>query len=397
MKLASTKRGAGGLRIIVLGYIVRGPLGGLAWHHLQYVMGLFRLGHDVYFIEDSDDYDSCYNPQTGLTGPDPDYGLQFAGQCFELAGIRERWAYHDAHTARWHGPCAGTAVQLCKTADLLLNLSGVNPLRPWLEQILVRALVDTDPAFTQLRHLNGPEAMALAQKHNVFFTFGENIGRNGCTIPDDGLPWQATRQPVVIDAWPVTEAPRDGRFTTVMQWDSYSDREYRGVRYGMKSASFDPYLELPLKTASQLELAIGSDTAPRELLGANGWILSNPLEVTRDLETYQRYLQGSKAEFSIAKHGYVFTHSGWFSERSANYLSSGRPVLVQETGFSDWMESGNGVLAFTTTEQALAGIERINTDYVRQCEAARSLAESYFESSVILGSLLERAFQPPEG
>ncbi|MCU7817017.1 MAG: hypothetical protein KZQ81_17925 [Candidatus Thiodiazotropha sp. (ex Rostrolucina anterorostrata)] len=164
------------LRIIVLGYIVRGPIGGLAWHHLQYVMALDRLGHNVYFVEDSDDYPSCYNPTTHITDSDPSYGLKFTADAFKKVGLAERWAYYDAHVSRWFGPCADHILDICKTADLLLNLSGVNPLRSWLATIPKRALVDTDPVFTQLRHLTDSTARSLALQHNSFFSFGENIG-----------------------------------------------------------------------------------------------------------------------------------------------------------------------------------------------------------------------------
>src|SRR6266496_125414 len=118
------------LRIVVLGYIVRGPLAGLAWHHLQYVMGLAKLGHDVYFVEDSGDSPwCCYDPTRHVTDADPTYGLRFARPVFERAGLAARWAYFDAHTLSWLGPGADRILEVCASADLLLNLGGVNPLR----------------------------------------------------------------------------------------------------------------------------------------------------------------------------------------------------------------------------------------------------------------------------
>jgi hypothetical protein len=382
------------LRIIVLGYIVRGPIGGLAWHHLQYVMGLSLMGHEVVFVEDSGDTEwSCYDPSTGETGINPDYGLQFAQQAFSQVGLPDQWCYHDTFTSRWLGPFSGKIEAYCRDADLLLNLSGVNVLRGALAEVPTRAYVDTDPAFTQIRNLQDKSRRDFVGQHNTFFSFGENIGTKGCNVPNDGFPWQPTRQPVVLDKWPVVPARKNGRFTTVMQWDSYKVREYGGVSYGMKSRSFEPYMDLPEKTGSTLELAIGSESAPRELLQGRGWHLRDPLEVTRDLWTYQRYLQQSMAEFSIAKHGYVITNSGWFSERSANYLASGRPVLVQDTGFSDWLSTGSGVIAFNNPGEALAGIERISRKYGEHCEAARAVAEEYFDSYKVLTSLVERAMQ----
>ena len=388
MSLAS-RSSSDRLRIIVLGYIVRCPLGGMAWHHLQYVMGLAQLGHDVYFVEDSDDRPwCCYDPARGVTDTDPTYGLQFATRTFKRVGLGDRWAYHDAHTSGWFGPGADHILDICAGADLLLNLSCANPLRPWLMEIPVRTLIDTDPVFTQIRNLTDPVRRTRSCQHTTFLSFGENIGLRRSAIPDDGLPWQATRQPVVLDAWPVTPGPTNGKFTTVMQWDSYSAREHHGRRYGMKSDSFGPYMHLPEEAGRIFELAVSSRSTPRPLLRSKGWVVRNSLEPTRDPWTYQCYLQQSKAEFSVAKHGYVISRSGWFSERSAAYLASGRPVLIQDTGFSDWLPRGAGVIPFSTPEEALAGVEEINSRYEFHCRAARALAEAYFDARNVLSRLL---------
>ena len=353
------------LRIIVLGYIVRGPLGGMVWSNLQYLLGLARLGHDVYFVEDSDDYPSCYDPARDVVDADPTYGLGFAARELERIGLGERWAYWDAHTTRWLGPRAARIVEVCASADLLLNLCGINPVRPWLARIPVRVL-----------------------------TFAENIGTSRCAIPDDGLPWRPTRQPVVLDALPATPGPADGKFTTVMQWESYPAREYAGVRYGMKSDSFTPYLDLPGSAGRILELALGGPNPPRELLHGKGWLLRGSREPTVDVPTYLGYIRQSKAEFSVAKHAYVVTGSGWFSERSVTYLTSGRPVLVQDTGFSRWLPTGAGVIAFASPEEALGGIESINGRYALHCEAAPAVAEAYFDSRKVLPQLIEGAMSP---
>jgi hypothetical protein len=378
------------LRIIVLGYIVRGPLGGLVWHHLQYVMGLAELGHDVYFVEDSSDsLWCCYDPIRHITDTDPTYGLQLALRTFESVGLGDRWAYYDAHTARWLGPCADRIFSICATADLVLNLGGVAPLRPWMMQIPVRALIDTDPVFTQIQHLTNAVTWHQALQHTAFLSFGANIGLSQCAIPPDGLPWQPARQPIFLDAWPVTVGPVTGKFTTVMQWESYAAPEYGRIRYGMKSDSFGPYMALPKMTSATLELAVGSPTAPRALLARAGWEVRNPLEVALDPWTYQQYIQQSKAEFTVAKHGYVISRSGWFSERSAAYLASGRPVVTQETGFSDWLEVGSGVIPFHTLEEALEAIAEVNARYEFHCQAARAIAEEYFDARKVLTRLIE--------
>ncbi|HEX6899172.1 MAG TPA: hypothetical protein VF789_05640 [Thermoanaerobaculia bacterium] len=377
-------------RIAVLGYIVRGPLGGLVWHHLQYVAGLRALGHDVLFVEDSDDYPSCYDPSRHVVDADPSYGLRFAADAFGRVGAGDCWAYFDAHTGRWLGPAAGRARAFCESADVALNLSGVNPLRDWTAGAPVRALIDTDPAFTQIRHLTDPAAREQALAHTAFFTFGENFGKPDCFIPDDGLPWKPTRQPVTLDAWEVTPGPEDGPFTTVLQWDSYPAREHGGRRFGMKSESFAGFLDLPSLCEETFELALGTAGAPREMLSAKGWRIRDPLEL-KDAPSYQRYIRSSKGEFSVAKHGYVASRSGWFSERSAAYLASGRPVVVQDTGFTAWMRTGLGVVPFSNAEEAAEAVASVSRDYEQHCAAAREIAEEYFDAAKVLPALLAEA------
>lgn len=380
------------LRIVVLGYVVRGPLGGMVTSNLHYLVGLMQLGHEVYFVEDSDDYVSCYDPSIDEMTTDPSYGLKFAAHVFARIGLGRNWAYYDAHTARWLGPHADRMERICESADLVLNLCGVNPLRPWLMRTPVRVLVDEDPAFHQIRHLVDEQAHERARAHTHFFSFGENVAR-GASIPDDGFPWQPTRPPIVLDAWPRTPARPRGKFTTIMQWESYPAREYDGRLYGMKSQSFRPYVDLPRRCGPVLEIAIsGLPPQVRDTLLGNGWSLRPPMELSRDPWTYRAFIEWSKAEFSIAKHGFVVSHCGWFSERSACYLASGRPVVLEDTGFSDWLPCGTGVVAFSTPGEAAAAIEDVNTRYAAHCEAARSLAEEYFDSRRILADLLERSF-----
>jgi hypothetical protein len=159
----------------------------------------------------------------------------------------------------------------------------------------------------------------------------------------------------------------------------------------MKSASFGPYLNLPSRTAERLELAVGSPSVPRDRLRDHGWIVTDPLEVTQTAATYQQFIRDSKAEFSVAKHGYVSSRSGWFSERSAVYLASGRPVVTQNTGFTDWLDTDDGVLAFDSLESAAEAIERVTRDYKMHCGRARAIAGNFFESSAVLNELLEHS------
>ena len=176
-----------------------------------------------------------------------------------------------------------------------------------------------------------------------------------------------------------------------MLWESYDAQRYNGRRYGQKAASFTPYLDLPRRTGRIFELAVGSSAAPGPMLEGHGWDVIDPREPTRDPWAYQRYIQASKAEFGVAKHGYVMSRSGWFSERSAAYLASGRPVVVQDTGFSDWMPTGDGVLRFDTLDEAMSGVHAVNERYEAHCRAAREVAESFFDARVVLARLIEEA------
>lgn len=398
--------------ILVSGYVVRRPVGGLAWHYLHYVAGLARLGYDVYYIEDSEDYPCCFDP-TRRIGPttdgdpdrtpiafdrlgiDPTFGLNFAAAIFSKLGLANRWGYYDAHTSTWKGGCADEIRQVISSADLLLNISHSMTLRPWHMQIPARALVDTDPVFAQARHIHAPAWLDRALQHTAFFTFGENYGSADCSTPDDGLPWRPTRQPIVLDLWPVAVRPSQVRFTTVMSWKSYDAARDGGVTYGVKSDSFQEYLDLPEKAPIPLELALEGPARIRKLLTQKGWILRDALAVTSDPWSYQKYIQQSAGEFTVAKEAYAVTSSGWFSERSAAYLATSRPVVAQETGFSKWMKSGKGVIPFKTRSEALRALQEVKENYETHAVAARSIAEEYFDHSRVLPRLVEGALSPP--
>lgn len=377
------------MRIVVLGYIVRGPLGGLVWHHLQYVLGLKQMGYDVLFLEDSDDFAGCYNPQTNDVTEDSAYGLRFIDAIFKKFGLSDQWCYFDAHQNKWYGLTKQKALAFCHSADMVINISGVNPLREWCLNIPKRIFIDTDPAFTQIKHLTNDKAMSLAKAHTNYYSFAENIGKPFCTIPKDGFLWKPTRQPVFLEAWENTAADKTAKWTTVMQWDSYKERTYNGNHYGMKSLSFAAFSQLPSHLADeQFELAIGSPSAPIAKLQIAGWKTINPLSVTLTAETYQQYIRESKGEFSIAKHGYIVSNSGWFSERSACYLASGKPVIVQDTGFSENLPTGNGLCCFKDMNDIKEHIRSVNSDYAFHCKKAKELAIAYFDGKIVLNSLL---------
>jgi hypothetical protein len=349
-----------------------------------------ELGHSVTFLEYSDHQRSCYDPVREKFGADARFGLAFTARCFRSLGVPDLWAYWDIRSSAWRGPAAARIDGACRDADLVLNVSGANLLPPSLHEIPIRVFVDTDPGFTQIRQLTSDVYADDAARHNVFFSFAANVGRNGCELPD-GRAWAATRQPVVLKWWPRHDGNASGAFTSTLTWQPYPAQTYGLRRYGTKLDSFNRFVDLPRRTTATFELAARTTPTHATTLERNGWRVRDPREVAGDPWAYQRFIRRSKAEFGVAKEGYVTAGTGWFSERSANYLASGRPVLAQETGYSRWLESGSGVIPFSTTEEAAAGVEEVNARYDFHCRAARELAAEYFDSRRVLTALLDSA------
>jgi hypothetical protein len=375
-----------GIKILCSGHLLRYPLGGHTWHHLQYLIGFKRLGHEVIYFEHFGWEDSCYDPSDNTMTGTPSYGTAYILRVLREYGLAERWCYL-AEDGTAYGMPRTRLAEFCRECDVYFNLSNINWI-PDLEECRRRALIDTDPVFTQIgaHGLGGPFS-----RYHVLFTYGQNVHRFGCDMPTDGACWSPTRQPVVLDLWPVTPGNCSGPFTTVMNWSPFGDIEYDGRLYGQKDRVFEPFFSLPKDTDQPMELAISAPAAVQERLANGGWRLMNPVHVTRDPWVYQDYLRNSRAEFSVAKHGYVTTACGWFSDRSAAYLASGRPVVIQDTGFSDWLPTGAGVVAFNSSEEAIHGLMEINARYDFHCRAARAIAEEYFDARRVLSDLIERA------
>jgi hypothetical protein len=287
-----------GLKIVCSGYLIRYPLGGSTWHELQYLVGFQRLGHEVTYFEDYGWPNSCYDAARDEMTADPSYGIAYLQGVLDPNGLEDRWCYL-AEDGTAHGMPRERLAQLCRECDVYFNVGNINWI-PELEHCRRRVLVDTDPVFTQIggHGLGGPFS-----RYHALFTTGENVHKPGCDMPTGGARWMPTRQPVVLDMWPVTPGDPSTPFTTVANWSAYGDREHEGQTYGQKDREFESLMSLPRDTGENMEMAVNATELVLERLADGGWQLSNPLQVTRDPWTYQRYLRASRAEFSVAMRG----------------------------------------------------------------------------------------------
>ncbi|MGH2686311.1 MAG: glycosyltransferase, partial [Actinomycetota bacterium] len=257
--------------------------------------------------------------------------------------------------------------------------------------------LDLDPAFTQLWQASEGIDMGL-DVHDRHVTVGLAIGDASCDVPTLGIDWITTPQPVVLEEWPVGEEIELAGLTTVGNWRGYGSVEWQGVMYGQRAHSFRTLMHLPRLTGEPLMPALSihpEERADVRALEDNGWRLLDPAEVASTPERYRSFVRGSKGELGVAKSGYVLSRSGWFSDRSACYLAAGRPVIAQDTGFSSFLPTGAGLMAFDTAEDAAARIDDLNARYEEHRAAARALAEDVFDSRIVLARLLERLGEGP--
>lgn len=379
-------------RIVVTGLIAQYPLGGMTWHYLQYVVGLARLGHDVLYLEDSGEWP--YNPTEGGTGTDCAFNVRYLDRVLSRFGLGDRWAYCFPDDDRWFGVPGQRRDEMLARADLLLNVSGTLYRPEAYRQVERLAYVDTDPVFTQIRLARGePGARRSVDAHDAHFSFGEALRD---PVPETGHRWIPTRQPVVLSEWTGASPAKREVFTTVMNWTSYDDAEWQGRRYGQKNREFDRFIELPRLVAPvRLELALAAgrtEKSPYDLLRRKGWRVVDPAQACDDLDDYRSYLMSSRGEWSVAKQAYAAARPGWFSDRSACYLAAGRPVVVQDTGFAATLPVGEGIIAFSTPEEAALAIREVDARHDRHSRAARAIAQEHFDSAKVLARLLEDAF-----
>ena len=385
------------MHIVVTGLIATYPVGGVAWDYVQYVHGLAALGHDVTYLEDTGQW--VYSPASQTFTDDCAENVAHLRRVLRRRDGVYPFAFRDP-TGALHGMDEAELRRRCREAELFLNVSGACWLRDEYRGPGIAAYIDTDPCYSQAK-LAAADAgtadehvqysAAMIRRHDVFFSFAESIGGPTCAIPTVGLTWHPTRHPIVLADWPAPPPPAHGMYTTVMSWKiDVTSPAVGGRVYGGKDVELATIRDLPRRTTAMLELAIAG-AAPSADLRAQGWRVVDARDVSATPAAYQRYLGASRGEVSVAKEAYVATRSGWFSTRSASYLATGRPVVVQDTGSSAHYPVGEAILVFTNVEEAVAALAALEGDYPRRCAAAREIAATAFDSSTILQHLLADA------
>lgn len=358
---------------------------GNTWAFLQWALGFRSLGWEVLLVE-SIDSKKCVDSKWKSVPFDEsankshwenivcDYG--FKEQCILLVDgeSKDRKRLLDFATG----------------CDYFLNISGHFKEREVIDRCRHRIYLDLDPAFTQIWAEVYGEAMNF-ESHNHFFTVGPLFETGNVRAPMAGKKWLGTLPLVHLPSWPMQPLGGD-RYTTMTHWYGYPPVEYQGQWYGNKSEEFEKMIRLAHWSGVPLEIAsdLGDEAELKVQFESQGWKMTRAAAANRDLLSYQRYIQSSRGEFSVAKSGYVLSKCGWFSDRSVCYLASGKPVILQETGWSELIPSGKGALAFQSIEEAQEQLTQVELDPQGHSLAARSIAENYLDSAKVISELIRK-------
>ena len=386
------------LCLIILGIAGRTPVAGVAWQVLHYLEGLRRLGHEVYYVEDTQAWP--YNPETATE--DCNYTIKYLGRIMSWCGMADHWAYCDvSQQGRVYGLSETQLRGIYEKADVLINLTGSTPLRGSHLKIPVRVYMETDPGVPQIEIAQGRDfTINLLRDHTHHFTFAENFGRPGCMLPVGPFKYYTTRQPVVLDWWQPDHSPDASNngsgsaasaFTTITNWKQSNSITWNGETYTWtKDQQFLKFIHLPEKSRQEFELALACDEpSVIDLLRSRHWRTIDARPLTSDLFPYRDYIDGSRGEFTVSKDQYVRLGTGWFSDRSACYLAAGRPVVTQDTGFGTILPTGEGLFPFNTMDEILDALERINSQYARQRQTAHAIAEEFFKAETVMSKFID--------
>jgi hypothetical protein len=367
--------------------MVRYPQGGnLSWT-VQWLVGFQRLGHEVYLVEKGHYPDACWDPSRGVLGDDCSYGVATVHALLARFGLEDQWCFAD-RGGRYHGLPRGRVEAVLRSADLFVDIGSHGA---WLEEAAsagLRVLVDGEPGYSQMKMEKRRAAGEDLAAYDFYYSNGANVGTARSTAPTAGRAWRPLYNPVVVDLFACPPAPAGASFTTVMNWQAHDPIEFHGATYGQKDVEFAKFLGLPARVAVPLEVAVAGKDVPARHLRECGWRLRDGHAVTESFDSFVDYLRASRGEFSVCKNVFVATNSAWFSDRSAAYLAAGRPVVLQETGFSAHLPCGRGLFAVRTADEAAAALEEIDGDYPRHSAWARELAREHLDARKVLGRFL---------
>ena len=373
----------------------RYPFAGQTWLYLNWLSALQAAGHEVWYVDDDTTW--WYDPVLQSPSDDLTGAAEHVRRCVEPLGLGDRWAlrFVDGET----DPCWGLSGEriddLYRDCDALLNICGAVDLREPQLAAPMRVYVQTDPVTAELRLANGDAHTREAfDNHHVIATYGENYGAPDCGVPLNGVRYVPTRQPIDLGLWPDTALPAAAPFTTIGNYRTPgSDVSYAGETYSWsKHHEWERFRDLPTRTGEAFSLALSfHHEADRDRVAAQGWGLVDPGPMTVDpFGAYRAFIQASRAEFTVAKDQNVRLRSGWFSERDACYLASGRPVVAQDTAFDCALPTGEGLFAIRTVEDACEAVERISAEPRRHARAARAIAEEFFDGRRVAEDLLQK-------
>jgi hypothetical protein len=400
------------LRLIIMGILGRTPLAGVSWQVLHFLEGFRRLGHEIYYIEDTGGW--AYHPlRTNADHEAQDayqinlqYAVRHVARVLSSHGLQDRWAYRSRLDDRTFGLSETQVSNAFENADALVNLTGSTQLLEEHARVPVRIYLETDPVLPQIEVAQGDrKRIGLLSAHTHHFTYGENLGASDCGVPVTQFNYLPTRQPVVLDWWTAdadSVSKLNGQhkvrpcFTTIAKWrQPGKDIDWNGATYSWsKHVEFLKFIDLPRRSGQEFELALAwQDEKDQEAipgLRSHGWRIMDAISLSLDTAPYREYILRSRGEFTVAKDQNIRLRSGWFSDRSACYLAAGKPVVTQDTAFGNILPVGRGLFAFRNMEDILTAIDTIESDYDQHSRAAREIAEEYFAADKVLRSLIER-------
>lgn len=379
-------------KLVLLGMMSKMPVAGVVWQTIHYLIGFQRLGFEVYYVEAHGCTPRCFMATESDDG--------WANAAAFIEGVMRRFdlSHRWAYDPRWHddrhfGMSRSALRNLYNEAAVVINLHGGTEPLPEHSATGRLVYLETDPVELQIElHDNKQHAMAFLEPHCAFFSFGENFGAPDCKLPmSDLFNFKPTRQPVIMDFWESEGSLRGALFTSIGNWrQEHRQVHFMGEIYHWnKEYEFLKFIDLPSRTAQKFELALSSyDPRDREMLESKGWRVRHGLGISNDIDAYRSYISGSRGEFTVAKDQNVRLRTGWFSDRSATYLAAGRPVITQETGFSNILPVGCGLFGFNSIEEILGAIEAVNGAYEHHRRGALQVAHEHFSHDVVLGSLV---------